>query len=151
MREDEVHRERREQVLINLNGTINMKILTFIQPWLDCLPNQTHSWGFFIKTNSTQTWIDDQIDLAHVVLPFFSTASLITCDSSGEIFLHASEFIRPPLSSAPRKPVNRWSGADHARSNQWASDASQVRNVFSLGEQRSNRSLRLHGFSQDQH
>lgn len=88
-------RERIER-FIHLNLAINMKILTFIQSWLDCLLNQTQSVGFFflITINSIQTaWIDDQIDLAHIFHLFFSTRSLIPCDNSGEIFLHASEFI----------------------------------------------------------
>lgn len=82
-----------------------MKILTFIQAWLDCLPNQTHSGGFFIKNKFHANSLNRRsIDLAHVFYLFFSTHSLITCDSTGEIFLHASEFIRPPLSAMPVEP-----------------------------------------------
>lgn len=49
--------------------------------------------------------MEDEIDLAHIFHLFFSSRSLITHDSAGEIFLHASEFIRLALSAAP---VNRW-------------------------------------------
>lgn len=37
--------------------------------------------------------MDDQIELAHIFHLFFPTRSLIPCDSTGQIFLHASEFI----------------------------------------------------------